>query len=63
MGNHSGLSATDPEVFDLQSGMQTIPATEGASPPGVIDNFTVPDRSLLGTASFVEYQLRVVWGI
>ena len=26
-------------------GMETKPATEGTSPPGVIGNFTIPDRN------------------
>ena len=55
--------ATDPEVFDLQGGMETTPVKEEASPPGIISNITIPDRSSLGTARLVEYSLSVFWGI
>ena len=43
--------------------METTHAKEGASPPGIISNITIPDSTHLGTASFVEYYLSVFWGI
>ena len=40
----------------------TAPSTGGVSPPGIIGNFTIPDCTYLDTASFVEFQLSLVWG-
>ena len=62
LGNHSGLRPLTLRYLTCkQGGMETTPAKEEASPPGIISNITIPDRSCLGTASFVEYYLSVLW--